>query len=66
MPNYTSFTPDSTNFIENDHGDGNENSKPEDVKNMPSNQVLNTILNYSKALSIRKSEKNGFIENILN
>lgn len=65
MPNSTPFSPENTNYIENEP-DGNSNSSSEEEQKMPKIQVVNTILNYSKALSIRKTEKNGFIENILN
>ena len=33
---------------------------------MPSKTSVNNILAYSKALSVRKSENVGFIENLLN
>lgn len=32
----------------------------------PGNQVINNILNYSKALSVRKSKSNDTIEMVLN
>ncbi|KAA3648985.1 MAG: hypothetical protein DWP98_07925 [Bacteroidetes bacterium] len=32
----------------------------------PNANSINNILNYSKALSIRKSKQVGFIENVLN
>ncbi len=32
----------------------------------PGNNVINTILNYSKALSIRKSKRIGYFEMVLN
>lgn len=32
----------------------------------PGNNVINNILNYSKALNIRKSKRYGFIEIVLN
>lgn len=33
---------------------------------MPSERSVNNILAYSKALSVRKSENLGFVENVLN
>ena len=33
---------------------------------MPDQNVVNNILAYSKALSVRKSETVGFVENVLN
>lgn len=32
----------------------------------PGNNIINAILNYSKALSIRKSKKTGYFEMMLN
>lgn len=39
---------------------------PKREENMPSDTSIDNILAYSKALSIRKSENLGFIENVLN
>lgn len=38
----------------------------QDLKITPRKQIVNNILNYSKAFSIRKSSEIGFIENLLN
>jgi len=42
-----------------------ENNKKE-KQDMPSEKTINNILAYSKALSVRKSDDFGYIENILN
>jgi hypothetical protein len=41
-------------------------SKKENELTQPAKQSVENILGYSKALSVRKSEKLGFIENLLN
>ena len=41
-------------------------SEEKEIQKMPSEESINNILAYSKALSIRRSEELGFIENVLN
>lgn len=43
-----------------------ENRLNENRDIMPSAKAVNNILAYSKALSIRKSDNLGFVENVLN
>lgn len=48
----------------NEMNDALENEK--EFPYEPGNQVINNILNYSKALSVRKSKSNDTIEMVLN
>lgn len=48
------------------HRQINSQQEENSEMNSPKQNSVNNILAYSKAISIRKSEQTGFIENLLN
>lgn len=65
MKNTTPFNLSNERKFEGDENSNSDSTKHQETK-MPSEQAVENILNYSKALSIRKSNEIGFIENVLN
>lgn len=66
MANFTFFDFQELTNNEKDLSKILHNEDSEKPEIMPSKSSINNILNFSKALSVRKSETLGYIENNLN
>lgn len=66
MPNFTFFDFQELTNDEKKLSKLLHEEESEKTEKMPSESSINNILNYSKALSVRKSDTMGYIENLLN
>lgn len=64
--NDSTFLNSNTTSNLNQSADSTNKDEVKSNKLEPSQSSINNILSYSKAISVRRSEEMGFIENILN